>query len=614
MTTVHSYTNDQQLLDLPHKDLRRARAAALSMIPTTTGAASAVGEVLPELKGKLDGIAMRVPTPNVSVVDLAAHASTRRRRSEEVNAAFKAAADGPLKGILAVRRGAARLDRLPRQPALVDPRRGLHRGDGRRLRQGAVLVRQRVGLLEPLRRPAALPREEGPVRRGCTHAFRSRRLGQAGRSSASTSTCRSRTARSPTTRASARRCRRSSTLLDRGATVILASHLGRPKGKPNPEFSLEPVAARLSQLLGGRPVQFAADSVGEQAQAAIERRRHGRRGAAREPALPRRGRGERPGVRQAARGAGRRLRQRRVRLGAPRARLDRRHRPSRQGGGRRAADGQGGRVSRPRAREPGAPVRRRPRRRQGLGQARGDREPDRQGRRAADRRRDGLHVPQGARRRRSASRWSRPTCSTRRATSSAGRRSGACASSCRSITSSRRSSKPARRPRSLDGRRSRRSAIAWASTSGRRPSTIYRSVIAGAKTVVWNGPMGVFEIDAFAKGTIEVAEGGGRREGDDGHRRRRLDRRGRQGRRHRQDHAHLDRRRRVARVPRRPDAAGRGGAAVTRATCTCYGARATCRLRAVRPRAAAVRRARGTSTSDVARSRTLHRSTVARST
>ena len=72
MTTIHSYTNDQQLLDLPHKDLRRARAAALSMIPTTTGAASAVGEVLPELKGKLDGIAMRVPTANVSVVDLVA--------------------------------------------------------------------------------------------------------------------------------------------------------------------------------------------------------------------------------------------------------------------------------------------------------------------------------------------------------------------------------------------------------------------------------------------------------------------------------------------------------------------------------------------------------------
>ena len=99
MTTVHSYTNDQQLLDLPHKDLRRARAAALSIIPTTTGAALAVGEVLPELKGRLDGISMRVPTANVSVVDLAALVD-RKTSKEEVNAAYKAAADGPLKGLL----------------------------------------------------------------------------------------------------------------------------------------------------------------------------------------------------------------------------------------------------------------------------------------------------------------------------------------------------------------------------------------------------------------------------------------------------------------------------------------------------------------------------------
>jgi glyceraldehyde 3-phosphate dehydrogenase len=100
MTTIHSYTNDQQLLDLPHKDLRRARAAALSMIPTTTGAAVAVGEVLPELKGKLDGISIRVPTPNVSCVDLAAVLS-RPVTTEEVNATLQKAADGPLKGILA---------------------------------------------------------------------------------------------------------------------------------------------------------------------------------------------------------------------------------------------------------------------------------------------------------------------------------------------------------------------------------------------------------------------------------------------------------------------------------------------------------------------------------
>jgi len=101
MTTIHSYTNDQNLLDLPHKDLRRARAAALSMIPTTTGAASAVGEVLPDLKGKLDGFAMRVPTPNVSVVDLNAIVD-KRTSGDEVNAALREAANGPLKGILAV--------------------------------------------------------------------------------------------------------------------------------------------------------------------------------------------------------------------------------------------------------------------------------------------------------------------------------------------------------------------------------------------------------------------------------------------------------------------------------------------------------------------------------
>jgi glyceraldehyde 3-phosphate dehydrogenase (phosphorylating) len=99
MTTVHSYTNDQRILDLPHEDLRRARAAALSMIPTTTGAARAVGEVLPELKGKLDGLAVRVPTANVSLVDLVAELS-KTATEAEVNQAMQSAAEGPLKGIL----------------------------------------------------------------------------------------------------------------------------------------------------------------------------------------------------------------------------------------------------------------------------------------------------------------------------------------------------------------------------------------------------------------------------------------------------------------------------------------------------------------------------------
>lgn len=101
MTTIHSYTNDQQVLDAPHKDLRRARAAALSMIPTTTGAAKAIGLVLPELKGKLDGVSIRVPTPNVSLVDLTFR-STKPVTVDAINEAFKKAAAGPFKGILAV--------------------------------------------------------------------------------------------------------------------------------------------------------------------------------------------------------------------------------------------------------------------------------------------------------------------------------------------------------------------------------------------------------------------------------------------------------------------------------------------------------------------------------
>jgi glyceraldehyde 3-phosphate dehydrogenase len=99
MTTIHSYTNDQSILDLPHKDLRRARAAAMSMIPTSTGAAKAVGLVLPELKGKVHGLAIRVPTPNVSVVDLVVE-TEKPVTAEAVNAALRKAAEGELKGIL----------------------------------------------------------------------------------------------------------------------------------------------------------------------------------------------------------------------------------------------------------------------------------------------------------------------------------------------------------------------------------------------------------------------------------------------------------------------------------------------------------------------------------
>src|SRR5690606_25747463 len=98
MTTVHSYTNDQNILDLPHKDIRRARAAAMSIIPTTTGAARATSLVIPELKGKIDGISMRVPTPDVSIVDLVAEVG-RDVTVEQVNNAFREAANGAMKGV-----------------------------------------------------------------------------------------------------------------------------------------------------------------------------------------------------------------------------------------------------------------------------------------------------------------------------------------------------------------------------------------------------------------------------------------------------------------------------------------------------------------------------------
>ena len=141
MTTIHSYTNDQVILDYPHKDLRRARAAAMSMIPTTTGAAKAIGEVIPEMKGKLDGLAIRVPTPNVSLVDLVVMVS-KTTTKEEVNNAFKNYAEGPMKGILcAVEEELVSCDfngnsfSSHRRPAH-------HERHGRTYGEGALLVRQ----------------------------------------------------------------------------------------------------------------------------------------------------------------------------------------------------------------------------------------------------------------------------------------------------------------------------------------------------------------------------------------------------------------------------------------------------------------------------------------
>ena len=130
MTTIHSYTGDQPTLDTMHKDLYRARAAALSMIPTSTGAAKAVGLVLPELKGKLDGVAIRVPTPNVSVVDLVFEAA-RDTTVEEINAAIRAAADGPSEGHPRLYRPAERPFGFQPRSAFVDLPHGPDQGAGR---------------------------------------------------------------------------------------------------------------------------------------------------------------------------------------------------------------------------------------------------------------------------------------------------------------------------------------------------------------------------------------------------------------------------------------------------------------------------------------------------
>jgi hypothetical protein len=276
MTTIHAYTGDQPTLDTMHKDLYRARAAALSMIPTSTGAAKAIGLVLPELKGKLDGVSIRVPTPNVSVVDFKFVA--KKRPPSKRSTKPSSAANGKAQGHPRLHRPARTSRSTSTTIRLVDLRARPDQGHGRHVRARAVLVRQRVGLLQP-------------------HGRHGRRDG-----------C-------PTARSA------------KGGKVILLAHFGRPKGRDAKDMSLKPVAAALPHV-ARKPVAFAADCIGENAPRPSRRHEGRRRPAARKHPLPQ-GRGEeRSGLRQGARRQWRHLRQRRLLGRAPRPRLDRRPRPT----------------------------------------------------------------------------------------------------------------------------------------------------------------------------------------------------------------------------------------------------------------------------------------------
>ena len=243
----HRYTNDQQILDLPHKDLRRARAAALSIIPTTTGAAKATSLVIPEVKGKIDGVSIRVPTPDVSVVDLtwssrrptSAGRGQRRRSGRPPT--------GPLKGILRKRR-AAGLRRLHRHPQSSISTR-CHQRDRRDAGEGDELVRQRDGAT----RPAAWTCCASWA--SVCEARRSRSLDPAAIEGKRALVrvdfnCPARRTARHRRHAHPRRAAHDRVLRERGARVVLLSHLGRPKGGPEPKYSLAAGRRALERLLG----------------------------------------------------------------------------------------------------------------------------------------------------------------------------------------------------------------------------------------------------------------------------------------------------------------------------------------------------------------------------
>ena len=292
MVTIHSYTGDQRTVDTLHKDLHRARAAAMSMIPTSTGAARAVGLVMPELKGKLDGTAIRVPTPNVSLVSLDV-VLEKTADKDAINAAMKAASERRAQGHPRLQHRAAGQQRLQPRRRLLHLRCDADRGGGRRAGAGDGLVRQRMGLLQPhVRHRGAVRQPLMPWR-----SARSTALDVRGQARAAARRPQRAGAGRPDHRPDPHRAAVPDHPRAVGARrrVIVCSHFERPKGKRVPAMSLAPMAAALGEALGRR-VRFAEDCVGRRRRSRRSSAERRRRAGAGEHALPSRRGEERPGV------------------------------------------------------------------------------------------------------------------------------------------------------------------------------------------------------------------------------------------------------------------------------------------------------------------------------